>query len=291
MLYKSVSQDQLQQLVKQHVKDCLERIMGDQMSAPTMNHQLSNIAHARLFALIAEDPACWGNGGFAKQLNQIPITTVDRANLAELAAWYRQQSGPISPGYMRSALAAAGIEPTATKLRKCLSAVAFAKSRACLEANRLTFAADHSLGWELPAPLSGLANGSLPSSLPDTSAQPAGAQPAKEVDEAHSERMTKTDDRFLDATLSKVAEAVGKANVAKGTWSDAIAGDVKRAFAFLVAANGDIMFSQLRQHHLAAATALFPQLPPKYRYMESSGRMESAGPRRWAPRASRAGTN
>lgn len=86
MLYKSVSQDQLQQLVKQHVKNCLERIMGDHMSAPTMNHQLLNIAYARLFALIAEDPACWGNDGFAKQLDHLPITTVDRENLAELAA-------------------------------------------------------------------------------------------------------------------------------------------------------------------------------------------------------------
>ena len=42
------------------------------------------------------------------------------------------------------------------------------------------------------------------------------------------------DDRYLDAKLSEVANAVATANVAKGTWSSAIADDVKRAFSFLI---------------------------------------------------------
>ena len=156
MLYKSVSRDQLQLLVKQHVSDCLDRFIADQMSAPTMNHQLSNIRHARLFALIAEDPARWASGGFVERLDQVPLTANDRADLAELADWYRQRGGPISPAYLRWALQSAGIEPTETNLRKCLPAVAFAKSQACLEANRSTHKADYSLGWDLPVPLSGL---------------------------------------------------------------------------------------------------------------------------------------
>ncbi|MEO7564511.1 MAG: hypothetical protein ABIR63_05310, partial [Sphingomicrobium sp.] len=126
MLYKSVSPDQMQLLVKQHVKDCLDRFMADQMSAPTMDHQLSNITHARLFAVIAEDPAGWGDGGFVDQLDRVPLTATDRANLAELAAWYRERKGPISPAYVRSALQAAGIESAETNLRKCLPAIAFA---------------------------------------------------------------------------------------------------------------------------------------------------------------------
>lgn len=265
MLYKSVSREQLQLLVKQHVSDCLDRFMADQMSAPTMNHQLSNITHARLFALIAQNPARWAEGDFADQLDHLPLTAADRANLAELSAWYRERNGPISPGYMRSALQAAGIEPTETNLRKCLPAIAFARSQACLETNRSTYDADHALGWDLPAPLAGLADAQMPPQIDATAANltlsegPGGPQP---------ETSTPIDDRFLDAPLSRVAEVVGEANVAKGTWSNAIADDVKRAFAFLIAANGDIMFSQLRQHHLAAATALFPQLEPKYRYMK-----------------------
>jgi integrase len=266
MLYKSVSPDQMQLLVKQHVKDCLDRFMADQMSAPTMDHQLSNITHARLFALIAEDPARWADGSFAQQLDHVPLTATDRANLAELAAWYRQRNGPISPGYMRSALLAAGIEPTETNVRKCLPALAFAKSQACLEANRSTYAADYSLSWDVPAPLADLADGHLSRPLPDS--RLADMPPSKAGEGEHSENMTQTDDRFLDAKLSEVADAVADANVAKGTWTSAIKGDVKRAFSFLIAANGDIMFSQLRQHHLAAATALFPRLDPKYRYME-----------------------
>ena len=266
MLYNSVSPEQMHLLVKQHIRDCLARFMADQMSAPTMDHQLSNITHARLFALIAENPARWADGSFAKQLGHVPLTATDRANLGELAAWYRQRNGPINPAYMRSALQAAGIEPTETNLRKCLPAVAFAKSQACLEANRSTYTADYSLGWELPAPLSGLTDGNLSPMFLDP--RSADAPPSRVRDEAHSERLAPTDDRFLDNKLSEVAVAVAKANVAKRTWSDAIADDVKRAFAFLVAANGDIMFSQLRQHHLAAATELFPQLDPKYRYME-----------------------
>ena len=268
MIYKSVSRDQMQLLVKQHVGDCLERIMADQMTAPTMNHQLSNITHARLFTLIAEDPTCWSKDGFAKQLDRVAITTRDRANLAELAAWYRQRGGPISPGYMRSALQAAGIEATETNLRTCLPALAFAKSQACLEVNRLTYAADYTLGWDVPAPLSGLADGSGSAPLPDISARPAEAPPVGGPSGARPDSIALADDRFLDAKLSEVANAVATANVAKGSWSEAIAGDVKRAFSFLVAANGDMMFSQLRQYHLAAATALFPQLDPKYRYME-----------------------
>ncbi|MEJ7776839.1 MAG: hypothetical protein WKF52_05535 [Sphingomicrobium sp.] len=266
MLYKSVSREQLQLLVKQHVSDCLDRFMADQMSAPTMDHRLSNISHARLFALIAQDPAGWGNDGLAEALDRVPLTAADRGDLAKLATWYRQRNGPISPGYMRSALLAAGIEPTETNLRKCLPALAFAKSQACLEANRSTYAADYSLGWDLPAPLSDLEDGHLRATLLDSRA--ADVPTSKEREGPHPVRLTQTDDRFLDAKLSDVADAVANANVAKGTWSEAIAGDVKRAFSFLIAANGDIMFSQLRQHHLAAATALFPQLKPKYRYME-----------------------
>lgn len=265
MLYKSVSREQLQLLVKQHASDCLDRFMADQMSAPTMNHRLSNITHARLFALIAEDPARWADGGFAEQLEHVPLTATDRANLAELATWYRERNGPISPGYMRSALQAAGIEPTETNLRKCLPAIAFAKSQACLETNRSTYDADYALGWDLPAPLAGFAEARMPLQV-DTTA--VNLPPQKRPDGAQSEKSMPVDDRFLDAPLSEVAKAVGKANVAKGTWSNAIADDVKRAFAFLIAANGDIMFSQLRQHHLAAATTLFSQLEPKYRYME-----------------------
>ena len=49
MLYNSVSPEQMQLLVKQHTKDCLDRFMADQMSAPMMDHQLSNITHARFF--------------------------------------------------------------------------------------------------------------------------------------------------------------------------------------------------------------------------------------------------
>lgn len=267
MLYKAVPRDQLQLLVKQHVDGCLERFIADQTSAPAMNHQLSNITHARLFALIAEDPAGWSADRFTEQLNEKPLTAADRSDLVELAAWYRERNGPISPGYMRSALLAAAIEPTATNLRKCLPALALAKSQACLEANRLTYSADHSLGWDLPAPLSGLINGSQSVPQPNATNPPEDA-PANEPNRPDPEKSARTDDRYLDAKLSEVVDAVATANVAKGAWSPAIAGDVKRAFAFLIAANGDILFSELRQHHLAAATALFPQLDPAYRYME-----------------------
>lgn len=267
MIYQTVSPEKMQLLVRQHVSSCLDRFIADQISAPVQKHQVSNLAHARLFALIAEDPAAWGSDRFANQLDQTPLTKVDRENLAELAAWYRLRGGPLNPSYMRATLADAGIEPTETNLRKCLPALALAKSQACLEANRLTYGVDHSLGWDMPAPLAGLIAGSPALPPPNTSAQLAEIPQANEPTGALLEKIVQTDGRFLDAELSAVADAVANAKVLKGDWSNAIAGDVKRAFAFLIAANGDIMFSQLRQHHLAAATGLFPQLDPLYRYM------------------------
>lgn len=59
MLYNSVPPEQLQGLVRQHVNDCLERFSLDQISAAALEHQPSNLAQARLFALLAEDPGSW----------------------------------------------------------------------------------------------------------------------------------------------------------------------------------------------------------------------------------------
>ena len=129
---------------------------------------------------------------------------------------------------MMSVLSAAGIEPTKTNLRQCLPALAFAKSQTCLEANRLTYAADNYLGWDLSAPLAGLADDNQSRPRPDKSARTVEVPASKELGGAHSERMAAADDRFLDAKLGDVANAVAVANVARETWSVAIAGDVQR---------------------------------------------------------------
>lgn len=86
---------------------------------------------------------------------------------------------------MRSAFSAAGIEPTETNLRQCLPALAFAKSQACLEANRLTYAADNYLCRDLSAPLAGLADDNQSRPRPDKSARTVGVPASKEPGGAH----------------------------------------------------------------------------------------------------------
>lgn len=41
------------------------------------------------------------------------------------------------------------------------------------------------------------------------------------------------------------------------------------AVALFIAANGDLLSSQIRQHHVSAMTALFPRLPTRYGHVKS----------------------
>jgi hypothetical protein len=265
MLYKSVSPDQLSQLVRQHSAQCLARYIGDQLSAPSDDHQMSNLAHARLFALIAENPAQWADGTTAQMLDTKPLTAPDRQMVEKLIETYRSTGGPINPNYVRTALTEAGIEPTLTNMRKCLPAIAIAKSQACLTANKETYAAGDSVGWELPPPMVKLmADASAP---PAINIETSAARPPATVPQQPTSGPFESDDRYIDAPLSEVLKAVQEHQFRKKAWSEDVVGDAGRAWAFVIAAAGDIPFSKLRQHHIAAVDALFPVMDPQYRYL------------------------
>lgn len=199
------------------------------------------------------------------------LTQQEADALFETVAQHRARP-PIGPNYVAQYLRDAEIKPTKTNFSNVSRVVASAYRNACLQASAemgrpvadglvwpLAGGLDHMLGiatapCALTTQATPLANVASSLDKQPSVEHASVAQPSTQVHQPDS----------LDLKLSELAKRAIEHKIASNDWRDERARDVNAAVALFIAANGDLLSSQIRQHHVSAMTALFPRLPTRY---------------------------
>lgn len=247
---------------KAFAEDALERIIGDRMSYPSPHHDRINLAHARMCAFYTEAGympsksvvinAMQAQGHGAQAILDV-LTTID----------VYEKRDPVSDGKIAVHLEQLGLPATNREIDQVRVIAAAAMAKACLEATRRFHDP-----FELPSTdimkcmdreAARLGASATTMNVPlEASVQPSISnqpQPAP----------------ALDDVFSIVTQKVIDAKIKQGIWDEKRGKEVQASVNLFIEANGDIPFSTVLQHHVAAMSDLMTSLPKRYNHFMVGG--------------------
>ncbi|MFN5127963.1 MAG: hypothetical protein ACK519_11175 [Sphingomonadaceae bacterium] len=247
---------------KSFAEDALERIIGDRMSYPSPYHDRINRAHARMCAFytaVGYMPsksvvlnAMQEDGHSAEAISDV-LTTIDA----------HDTRAPVSDGKIALHLEQVGLPVTKRLIDQTRIVAVAAMAKACLEATKRFHA---------------------PFDLPETDIMkymdleaarldmPAGAVNVSPVSAAQpTENVQPISSTMLDDVFSVVATKVIEAKINEGKWDQKRGKEIQASVNLFIEANGDIRFSEVAQHHVAAMSDLMTKLPKRYNHFMVDG--------------------
>lgn len=254
----------------------LNRIIVRQAETPMLSgeHAVLNRAYARLFTLLA---GCTKPPHPDMETQERLVAeglAPDEATRLHALIVRHQDSLPITPNQIGAYLVETGVRATDHNKKAVGRIVAAAYRNACLEGSEaLGCPMPPGTVWPLPGNLMGLLglpphpHDVLPAAAPSATMETDPAEDSSALREpvpaspAPVPAPSASDD---DVSITELAAAALATRIAANAWHHERAREVGGAVKLFVAANGDIAFSTIRQRHLAAMVALFPQLPTKY---------------------------
>lgn len=267
-LNPGITPKQMRKLAHLAYKTALDRNIAKQMATPQFEnaHLESNLLNARYFSLMTHtDGLPTLSDDFFDGLWPTGASASEICGLAELIKRYGE-TPPINPSMLKAYLREVGVPDNLTNAANVLKIVAAAYSKACIDASAA-----------LNAPMPEGAVDPLPRAFHDlfskpaepvVVAQPSQMQPSPSPSPSSSPQPPPPpqpiNDGKIDATISQVADAAILAKVKDGTWRIDRRRDVEASLALFKLANGDLLMSEIQQHHLNAMFALFSEMPTIY---------------------------
>lgn len=274
-----MTQDDLKAVYHLAFTAALDRYIVKQASTPMFAdaHAVANLAYARYFTLLAEGvrpPEA--NEELCKEMSARGLMQQDADALFAVVGHHRAQP-PVGPNHVAQYLRDADVKPTETNMSNVSRVVASAYRNACLQASAemgrpipdglvwpLAGGLDHMLGIAA-APCTSTVQATPRADVPTSSDMRPSVEPAT-VNQTTTQAYQPGP---LDLKLSELASRAIAHKTASKEWRDERARDVNAMVALFIAANGDLLSSQTRQHHVSAMTALFPRLPTRYGHVKS----------------------
>ncbi|WP_126013893.1 hypothetical protein [Sphingomonas sp. ABOLH] len=268
-----IAPDDMRAVYRTAFEASLDRYIVQQAATPfrAEAHAAINLAYARYFTLIASTPVPpEADEAFRNQLAESDLSSRDADALFVTVARHHGAS-PIGHNHLASYLRSAGIKPTEDNLRTMSRVAAAAYRNACLAATEgLDLPNPEADVWPLPGALRRLL---------DLPAREVVASPPAEPTTPHQTTPVPAPAPTPVATVATIAvRAAGKIDVPLSTlaatclqrkiddreWRDERRRDIDAVVNLFLAANGDLMLSEIDQQSCSAMTALFPRLPTRY---------------------------
>ncbi len=269
-LRAGVAPDDMRAVYRVAFETTLDRYIVQQAATPFRadTHAAVNLAYARYFTLLASQPELPEPDEALRQHLADSGLDPKSADAVFVTVAKHRWEPPIGPNHLAGHLRAAGIKPTEENMHTMGRVVAAAYRNACLAAteglDRPNPEADI---WPLPGALRKLLD--LPAREPTLPAQPAPTPPPVApagpltpiaVVEPAPTRPT----RKIDVPLSTLAVTCLQRKIDDREWRDERRRDIDAVVNLFLAANGDLMLSEIDQPACSAMTALFPRLPTRY---------------------------
>lgn len=284
ILRPGLTREDLSHVYHQAYRTELDRIIVKQAATPMLEraHASTNLAYARYFTLLAKSSVPpVPDQEFLEQLLEEGLSVVE-AEQVHLAVQMHRNGSPISHGQVGSYLSEAGVHPNDMNKKAVGRIVAAAYRNACIEASELLgFPVAPGTIWPLPGNLVGMLGIETPphdrvlgndqqSAMPSPGHMPSPGGPLPSPIRVESNiSQQAVNDGLLDVTISKLGELAVAHKKESGDWRAERERDVNAAITLFTAANGDLMCSQIHQHHVSAMTSLFPRLPTRYGHIKS----------------------
>ena len=270
-LRPNLARDELTRIYHLAFKTELDRIILKQAATPMLaeQHSAANIAYAHLFTHLTRCAAPPINGqAFVDELIAAGLSEAEASGISDMLARHGR-SLPVTPNQIGAYLKEAGVYPNDTNKIAVSRVVAAAYRNACLEGSEL-LGLPVKPGTVLPVPgnLLNLLGVDVPAH--DRAQIPREAPSASLAPIIQDE--TEDPEQKADLSISEIAHDALKNKIADGSWDKERRRDVDAAVKLFIAANGDIPFSTMKQHHLAEMAALFSRLPTRYGFAKKCPR-------------------
>jgi len=265
-----VAPDDMRAVYRAAFETTLDRYIVQQAATPFRadTHAAVNLAYARYFTLLASQPELpEPDEALRRHLADSGLDPKSADAVFVTVAKHRWEP-PIGPNHLAGHLRAAGIKPTEENMHTMGRVVAAAYRNACLAATEgLDRPNPESDIWPLPGALRKLLN--LPARELTHPAQPAPTPPpaapvTSPTPIAVVEPVPTRPTRKIDVPLSTLAATCLQRKIDDREWRDERRRDIDAVVNLFLAANGDLMLSEIDQPACSAMTALFPRLPTRY---------------------------
>lgn len=270
-----IAPDDMRAVYRTAFEATLDRYIVQQAATPfrAEAHAAINLAYARYFTLIASTPVPpEADEAFRQQLADSDLSPRDADALFVTVARHHGGS-PIGHNHLASYLRAAGVKPTEDNLRAMSRVAAAAYRNACLAATEgLDLPNPKAEVWPLPGALRRLLDLPAREALAASSAEPT-LQPQTTQATTPAPTATVTAPVVtaavrsagkIDVPLSTLAATCLQRKIDDREWREERRRDIDAVVNLFLAANGDLMLSEIDQQACSAMTALFPRLPSRY---------------------------
>jgi hypothetical protein len=247
---------------KSFSEDALDRIIGDRISYPSPHHDRINRAHALMcafFTAVGYMPSksvvinAMQEDGHSSEAILDVLNTID----------IYETRAPVSDGKIALHLKQVGLPVTKRLIDQTRIIAVTAMAKACGEATTRFNAPFDLPKTELMRYMD------LEAARLD---MPAGAinQPAVPMPQP-TENVQPSFGVTLDDVFSIVSTKVIEAKIKQGVWDEKRGKEVQASVNLFIEANGDIRFSEVAQHHVAAMSDLMTKLPKRYNHFMVDG--------------------
>lgn len=267
MKHFAIGAEDQQKLFTAMSAEAVDRIIGDRLTLPSPFHDRINLAHARVSTLYAEIGEMPSRALAWQKLAEAGVPPEEIIDVVETIEVYERRA-PVSDGKVALHLRELGLSTTAENLRRGRQIGAAATVHACLTATQqMNPGQQFNLGLPIPPALAHFQGRAVERPVQTTTFGPLTqeTQGLAEPVSATSQGLTR------DGRFSEVAEVVIRRKMDDGLWDEKRAREVRASVALLVGANGDILFSSVRQEHLFAWTGLMGRLPNRYNHFMVAG--------------------
>jgi integrase len=265
-----IAPDDMRAVYRAAFETTLDRYIVQQAATPFKadTHAAVNLAYARYFTLLASQPELPEPDEALRQ--QLADSGLDpkAADAVFVTVAKHRWEPPIGWNHLAGHLRAAGVKPTDENMHSMGRVVAAAYRNACLAATEgLDRPSPEADVWPLPGALRKLLD--LPAPRPTQAAQPAPTPPQTAPASppppiAVVEPAPTRSPRKIDVPLSTLAATCLQRKIDDREWRDERRRDIDAVVNLFLAANGDLMLSEIDQQACSAMTALFPRLPTRY---------------------------
>ena len=247
---------------KSFAEDALERIIGDRMSYPSPYHDRINRAHARMCAFYTAVGYMPSKSVVLNKMQEDGHSAEAILDVLNAIDVY-QTRAPVSDGKIALHLEQVGLPVTKRLIDQTRIVAVAAMAKACLEATK-RFRAPFDLPETDIMKYMDLEAARLDMPPTATNIFTAGApQP--------TENVQKSSGAMLDYVFSAVALKVIDAKIKQEIWDEKRGKEVQASVNLFIEANGDIQFSEVAQHHVAAMSELMTSLPKRYNHFMVDG--------------------
>ena len=247
---------------KSFSEDALDRIIGDRMSFPSPHHDRINRAHALMCAFYTAAGYMPSKSVVMNAMQEDGHSSEAILDVLNTIDVYETRE-PVSDGKIAIHLEQVGLPVTKRLIDQTRIVAVAAMAKACGEATT-RFNAPFDLPKTELMKYMDFEAARLDVPPTNTNIFTAGApQP--------TENVQKSSGAMLDDVFSAVALKVIDAKIKQGIWDEKRGKEVQASVNLFIEANGDIQFSEVAQHHVAAMSELMTLLPNRYNHFMVDG--------------------